>query len=96
MKDPEYIIFRVDASLQIGSGHVMRCLALADALVDNAGVKCFFVCRLHDGNMAAYIKSKGHHVLLLSSPKKDWFPLDDNNQLKHATWLGASMADVKG
>jgi UDP-2,4-diacetamido-2,4,6-trideoxy-beta-L-altropyranose hydrolase len=35
------VVFRADASVAIGGGHVMRCLALADALQD-VGAVCWF------------------------------------------------------
>ena len=37
-------IFRADASLEIGSGHIMRCLSLAEILLDR-GEKVVFLCR---------------------------------------------------
>ena len=40
------IVFRADASLDMGTGHVLRCLTLADSLKDN-GDLCHFICREH-------------------------------------------------
>jgi len=43
MPEPRKVIFRTDASVAIGGGHVRRCLALADALLE-AGWAISFVC----------------------------------------------------
>ena len=43
------VLFRVDASVVIGIGHVMRCLTLAKAL-QARGAQVVFVCRKLDGH----------------------------------------------
>lgn len=60
------VVFRADASMEIGSGHVMRCLTLADALCLN-GAECLFVCREHEGHLADLIEERGHAVRLLAT-----------------------------
>ena len=64
------VVFRTDASLQIGTGHVMRCLTLADAL-KGQGADISFISREHPGNLNAFIKSKGYTVFAL--------PIEDKN-----------------
>ena len=61
------IAFRTDASLQIGTGHVMRCLTLADEL-HQRGAEISFICREHPGNLIGLIEGKGYTVLRLSPP----------------------------
>ena len=56
------VFFRTDASLQIGSGHVMRCLTLAHTLRER-GADCRFVCRAHEGNMLERIRHEGFKVM---------------------------------
>ena len=55
------IAFRVDASCIIGSGHVMRCLVLAEKLRSN-GHHVSFVCRAYPGNLIDLIKNNGFTV----------------------------------
>jgi UDP-2,4-diacetamido-2,4,6-trideoxy-beta-L-altropyranose hydrolase len=59
------IVFRADASLKIGTGHVMRCLALADALRLD-GATCTFICRPLEGDLLAFIKDRGYEAHALS------------------------------
>lgn len=58
------VIFRTDASITLGSGHVMRCLTLAHAL-QKIGAQCDFACRLTSGHLADVIRSQGFKVLPL-------------------------------
>ena len=60
------IIFRVDASSQIGSGHVMRCLTLAKIL-KKQGSDCKFICRDHKNNLIEKIKKEGFEVVTLAN-----------------------------
>lgn len=89
------ITFRVDASLQIGTGHVMRCLTLADALVAK-GAHCEFICREHSGHLIEFIRDKGyvvHALPVLPATDSDFTAsVPDVPNLAHTHWLGATQA----
>jgi UDP-2,4-diacetamido-2,4,6-trideoxy-beta-L-altropyranose hydrolase len=57
---------RADAATEIGSGHVMRCLALAGGLVAR-GARVHFLCRGVPGNMIARIEADGHKATPLAA-----------------------------
>ena len=81
------VVFRADASLQMGTGHVMRCLTLADALTER-GAECLFICRAHPGHLIDLVRSKGNVGYALSCESSRSAPGDG---LAHAAWLGASQ-----
>lgn len=60
-------VLRCDASVQMGSGHVMRCLTLADTLTQHSGI-CHFICRTLPGHLMDMIRTCGHHVHPLPKP----------------------------
>lgn len=80
------IVFRTDASLLVGAGHVMRCLTLARALRQK-GHDCVFICREHAGNLNELINREGFVVHGLPLGR------EQDNNLTHASWLGSSQAE---
>ncbi|MBN2569186.1 MAG: UDP-2,4-diacetamido-2,4,6-trideoxy-beta-L-altropyranose hydrolase [Deltaproteobacteria bacterium] len=81
------IIFRTDASIEIGSGHVMRCLALADGL-KLRGLEIGFICRDLPGHLGDLIERKGYPVILLSPP--DGVRDVSHGDTRHSHWLGVN------
>jgi UDP-2,4-diacetamido-2,4,6-trideoxy-beta-L-altropyranose hydrolase len=82
-----HIAFRVDASNQIGTGHFMRCLTLADALKQR-GVQIRFVSRRLPEHLRSMLVTKGHEFALLDSVQNDVAL----HELAHAHWLEVSQA----
>ncbi|MCM3024004.1 UDP-2,4-diacetamido-2,4,6-trideoxy-beta-L-altropyranose hydrolase [Heyndrickxia ginsengihumi] len=60
------IVIRTDSSVEIGTGHVMRCLTLAKQLMQ-FGANVSFICRDFPGNNSSYIKEQGFSVYKLRS-----------------------------
>ena len=60
------ILFRVDSGFLIGSGHLFRCIALAD-IFSEAGVSCIFLCRDLPGNMSDMVITAGYKFIEIPS-----------------------------
>jgi len=81
------IIIRTDASQQIGSGHVMRCLTLAESLRGfDSTVE--FITRSHVSNLDKLIKNKGFKVYSLPNPSKY---RSQQSLKKYTSWLGVQQ-----
>lgn len=86
------IAFRTDASLLMGSGHVMRCLTLAEALKAQ-GAECHFISRAHIGHLLEVIRQRGFAVTALPvelppPPANTQVASERPKEPAHALWLG--------
>ena len=83
------VAIRVDGSTQIGSGHVLRCLALAEAL-RSAGAAVRIVLREHDVSFFDRLSESRFEVDLLRRPGSSDVPTDA--AAPHGLWLGVEEA----
>ncbi|MCD6163591.1 MAG: UDP-2,4-diacetamido-2,4,6-trideoxy-beta-L-altropyranose hydrolase [candidate division Zixibacteria bacterium] len=77
------IAIRVDSSTTIGTGHLMRCLTLADYLRDK-GADVDFISRELPGNMCSYIEEQKYRLHRLPFDKE---LLQNEYMDEYARWL---------
>lgn len=82
------IVFRADASDRMGTGHVRRCLTLAQALRAR-GAQTHFVCREHPGDLVAALRENGQPVSTLPAPAARSAGAADDSR----AWLGVSARE---
>ena len=97
----KHAAFRVDASLKIGTGHVMRCLTLATALRE-IGWQCSFIMRAHEGHLTHIVEAYGFSVFNFENDTGGARHASSaREQEQYAGWLGvpwekdaAQMSDI--
>lgn len=80
-----FVFIRADASSLIGSGHVMRCLTLAQRLHKEENAKVVFIMRRLSGNLIDLVRKQGFDVLVLPPADRD-YELED-----YGLWLTVPM-----
>lgn len=84
-----HLIIRADASSQIGTGHFMRCLALAQAWKD-AGGQVIFITACESENLLQRLQEEDFDIHLLSGPYPDavdWGYTNDIMAEHPGTWV---------
>lgn len=64
------VVIRVDSSSAIGSGHLIRCLTLAQRY-RKEGCRVVFICRDLEGNLASLVKNQNFELYILPPAEKD-------------------------
>lgn len=83
---------RVDAATHIGSGHLMRCLTLAQQLRSQGG-RVYFITRPHTGHLNTYIQNNRFEVFELAPPTTPSPTQLHSTELYGASWLGATWQE---
>jgi len=79
-KYPPVVVFRVDASIHMGIGHLVRCLTLAEALRERS-LMPLFICRDLPGERSDLIKKQGFEFRHLTEPSPPTFNADVSGAL---------------
>lgn len=83
---------RTDASIEIGTGHVYRCLSIARELKRN-GIESKFLCRVFEANLIDLIEAEGFQVIKLPEVLPAKQTGEAEPKLKHSHWLHGTQAE---
>jgi len=83
------VLIRCDASLSIGSGHVMRCRTLAREL-QRRGAAITFLCRRQSGDLIGLLEQEFAVLALPEQPLASCEGLE--GRALYSAWLGCSQA----
>ena len=89
------VLIRCDASLAIGSGHVIRCRALARAL-QQRGVEVLFVCRESPGDLIELLAEEFRLLRLAALPGQEPCLMGQEGRNLYSAWLGCSQSQDAG
>ena len=81
--DMKRILIRSDASLLMGSGHVMRCRTLAREL-QRHGAEVSFLCHRQPGDLINLLESE---FAVLALPNRRWLPVMEKVMISIALGL---------
>lgn len=81
------IAFRVDATSQIGTGHFMRCLTLAEEL-RKSDVQIRFISRGLPQHLSEMLTSRSIEFIALKNEGSE----KGGDELAHSAWLGVTQA----
>jgi UDP-2,4-diacetamido-2,4,6-trideoxy-beta-L-altropyranose hydrolase len=84
------VIFRVDSSLDIGAGHVMRCLTLSDEL-KKRGAQVTFLSRTLPGNLINRVINHGFEVIPLFEKSRS--ASEDDKESPYKKWLKTTQEE---
>lgn len=84
------ILIRCDASLSIGSGHVIRCRTLAREL-QRRGEDLVFLCRRQDGDLIDLLQQEFRVLALPEQPLSTCEGLEGRNLYR--AWVGCSQSE---
>ena len=87
------VFMRVDSSSHIGSGHLMRCLTLAEEL-RSRGAKVVFICRDHPGDFSFLVEQKRFSLERLPADSNAGEELSGYEAWVGDTWENDAQATI--
>ncbi len=79
-------VIRVDSSALIGTGHLVRCRTLAEALRNHGG-EVVFVCRNHKGHLIEALTTSRFPVIVMPASQKT------ATGVEYTPWLGVTEVE---